>query len=239
VEARRRKSCAEIHRDFHRASTENARSAGCAGAAGAAEITVLAGMGVVSGLRDVAPAFENSTGHKVIVSFEAGPSLMQKVNAGVPADLVTHYPEVIDDLIKQGKVVDRRVDFARAGVGVAVKAGAPKPDIVSTEAFKHAMLAAKSIAYSTGASGIIAAKLMERLGIAEQLKDRIKLVDGVAVAEIVAKGGSRDRHSADQRHPARCRRRLRRAVAGGTTGLRRFRRRRAGVSKLPDAAHAP
>jgi molybdate transport system substrate-binding protein len=159
-----------------------------AGTAGAAEITVLAGMGVVSGLRDVAPAFENATGHKVIVSFEAGPSLMQKVNAGVPADLVTHYPEVIDDLIKQGKVVDRRVDFARAGVGVAVKAGAPKPDIVSTEAFKHAMLAAKSIAYSTGASGIIAAKLMERLGIAEQLKDRIKLVDGIPVAEIVAKG---------------------------------------------------
>ena len=152
------------------------------GAAGAAEITVLGGMGVVSGVRDVAPAFERATGHKVIVSFEAGPSLMQKINAGAPADLVTHYPDVIDDLIKQGKVVGSRVDFARAGVGVAVKAGAPKPDIGSTEAFKHAMLAAKSIAYSTGASGIIAAKLMERL------KDKIKLVDGVPVAEIVARG---------------------------------------------------
>ena len=62
------------------------------GAAGAAEITVLAGMGVVSGVRDAAPALERATGHKVIVSFEAGPSLMQKVNAGAPADLVTHYP---------------------------------------------------------------------------------------------------------------------------------------------------
>ena len=68
-------------------------------AAGAVEITVLAGMGAVSGVRDVAPAFEGTTGHKVIVSFEAGPSLMQKVNAGAPADLVAHYPEVIDDLI--------------------------------------------------------------------------------------------------------------------------------------------
>jgi molybdate transport system substrate-binding protein len=123
------------------------------GAAGAAEITVLAGMGVVSGVRDVAPAFERATGHKVIVSFEAGLSLMQKVNAGAPADLVTHYPEVIDDLIKQGKVVGSRVDFARAGVGVAVKAGAPKPGIETPEAFKRVMLAAKSIAYSrTGAS---------------------------------------------------------------------------------------
>src|ERR1700704_1971355 len=160
-----------------------------AGQSGAAEVTVLAGMGVVSGVRDVAASFERATGHKVNVSFEAGPSLMQKVNAGAPADLVTHYPEIIDDLIKQGKVVGSRVDFARAGVGVAVKAGAPKPDISTPEAFRRAMLAAKSIAYArTGASGIIAAKLMERLGLAEQLKDKTKLVDGVPVAEVVAKG---------------------------------------------------
>jgi molybdate transport system substrate-binding protein len=159
------------------------------GAAGAAELTVLAGMGVVSGVRDVAPAFERATGHKVIVSFEAGPSLMQKVTSNAPADLVVHYPEAIDDLIKQGRVVGNRVDFARAGVGVAVRAGAPKPDISTPEAFKRALLAAKSIAYSrAGASGIIAAKLMERLGLAGQLKDKIMLVDGVPVAEVVAKG---------------------------------------------------
>ena len=139
------------------------------GAAGAAELTVLAGMGVVSGVRDVAPAFERATGHKVIVSFESGPSLMQKVTSNAPADLVVHYPEAIDDLIKQGRVVGSRVDFARAGVGVAVKAGAPKPDISTPEAFRRALLAANSIAYSrAGASGIIAAKLMERLGLAEQ-----------------------------------------------------------------------
>jgi molybdate transport system substrate-binding protein len=136
----------------------------------------------------VSPTFERVTGHKAIVSFEPGPSLMQRVNAGSPADLVTHYPDVIGDLIQQGKVVGSRIDFARAGVGVTVKAGAPRPDIGSTEAFRHAMLAAKSIAYSTGASGIIAAKLMGRLGIAEQVNGKIKLVDGVPVAEIVAKG---------------------------------------------------
>ena len=154
------------------------------GVAGAAEVTVLASMGVVSGVRDVASAFERATGHKVIVSFEAGPSLMQKINSNAPADVVTHYPEIIDDLVKQGKVVGSRVDFARA-----VKAGAPKPDISTPEAFRRAMLAAKSLAYArTGASGIIAAKLMERLGLSEQLKDKTKLVDGVPVAEIVARG---------------------------------------------------
>ena len=159
------------------------------GASGAAELTVLAGMGVVSGVRDVALAFERATGHKVIVSFEAGPSLMQKVTSNAPADLVVHYPEAIDDLIKQGRVVGSRVDFARAGVGVAVKAGAPKPDISTPEAFRRALLAANSIAYSrAGASGIIAAKLMERRGLAGQLKDKTLLVDGVPVAEVVAKG---------------------------------------------------
>ena len=198
------------------------------GAAGAAELTVLAGMGVVSGVRDVAFAFQRATGHKVIVSFEAGPSLMQKVTSNAPADLVTHYPEVIDDLIKQGRVVGSRVDFARAGVGVAVKAGAPKPDISTPEAFKRAMLAAKSIAYSrTGASGIIAAKLMERLGLAEQLKDQDQARRRRPGGRARGERRSRDRHAADQRHPAGCRRRLRRSAAGGAAGLRRFRRRRA------------
>jgi len=77
----------------------------------------------------------------------------------------------------------------RAGIGVAVKAGAPKPDIGSADAFKRSMLAAKSIAYSrAGASGVYVANLMERLGIADQVKDKVKLVDGVPVAELVAKG---------------------------------------------------
>jgi molybdate transport system substrate-binding protein len=115
---------------------------------------------------------------------------MNKINANAPADLVTHYPDAIDDLIKKGKVLaGTRVDFARGGIGLAVREGAPKPDIGSAEAFKHTMLAAKSVAYSrTGASGLYAAKLMERLGIAEEMKSKTRLVDGVPVAEVVAKG---------------------------------------------------
>jgi molybdate transport system substrate-binding protein len=155
----------------------------------AAEIVVLTNLGVVSAVRDLAPAFERASGHKVIVSFEAGNAMMQKINANAPADLVTQTPDAIDALIRQGKVVGDRVDFARAGIGVAVKAGAAKPDISSADAFKRSMLAAKSIAYSrSGASGVYVAKLMERLGIADQVKDKIKLVDGVPVAELVAKG---------------------------------------------------
>jgi molybdate transport system substrate-binding protein len=160
------------------------------GTAKAAELTVLTSQGVVSAVRDLAPAFEKASGHKVIVSFEAGPSLMNKINANAPADLVTHYPSAVDDLIKQGKVLaGTRTDFARGGIGLAVKSGAPKPDIGSAEAFKRAMLSAKSVAYSrAGASGIYMAKLMERLGIADEMRSKTKLVDGVPVAEIVAKG---------------------------------------------------
>jgi molybdate transport system substrate-binding protein len=152
----------------------------------AAEIVVLTNLGVVSAVRDLAPAFERASGHKVIISFELGNAMMQKINSNAP---VTQTPDVIDSLIKQGKVVGERVDFARAGIGVAVKAGAPKPDIGSADAFKRSMLAAKSIAYSrAGASGVYVANLMERLGIADQVKDKVKLVDGVPVAELVAKG---------------------------------------------------
>jgi molybdate transport system substrate-binding protein len=156
----------------------------------AAEITVLTSQGVVSAVRDLAPAFERASGHRVVVSFEAGPSLMNKIDSNAPADLVTHYPRAIDDLIKTGKVLaGSRVDFARGGIGLAVRAGAPKPDIGSVEAFRRSMLAAKSVAYSkTGASGLYVAKLMERLGIAEQMAGKTQLVDGVPVADVVAKG---------------------------------------------------
>src|SRR5438552_10657719 len=155
----------------------------------AAEIVVLTNMGVVSAVRDLAPAFERASGHKVIISFELGNAMMQKINSNAPADVVTQTPEVIDDLIKQGKVVGERVDFARAGIGVAVKAGAPKPDIGSADAFKRSMLAAKSIAYSrAGASGVYVAKLMERLGIADALAAKTKFVDGRPVAEAIARG---------------------------------------------------
>jgi len=155
----------------------------------AAEITVLGGMGVVSGLHDLAPAFEKMTGNKVIVRFEQNNDLNKLIESGVAADIAALQPQQVDEFIKAGKMVaGTKTNFTQAGVGVAVKKGAPKPDISTVAAFKAAMLNAKSIGYSRGGSGIISAKVMEKLGIAEQLKARTKFIDGIPVAEIVAKG---------------------------------------------------
>src|SRR5262249_61125035 len=151
----------------------------------AAEIVVLTNLGVVSAVRDLAPAFERASGHKVIVCFELGNAMMQKINSNAPADLVTQTPDVIDSLIKQGKVVGERVDFARAGIGVAVKAGAPKPDIGSADAFKRSILAAKSIAYSrAGASGVYAPNLMERISPPDPTKKKATPLTRLPVCEL-------------------------------------------------------
>ncbi len=157
--------------------------------ASSAEITVLAGMGVISGVSDLAPAYEKLTGHSVIVRFEQAAAMNEKINTGAQADIAALQPEQVDNFIKQGKMVDgTKTNFAQAGVGVAVKAGAPRPDISTVEAFKNAMINAKSIGYSQAGSGMIAAKVMEKLGIADQLKPKTKFINGLPVAEAVAKG---------------------------------------------------
>ena len=155
----------------------------------AAEITVLAGMGVISGVSDLAPAYEKLTGHTVTVKFEQAAAMNAMINSGAPADIAALQPEQVDNFITQGKMVaGTKTNFAQAGVGVAVKTGAPRPDISTAEAFKNAMINAKSIGYSQAGSGMIAAKVMEKLGIADQLKPKTKFINGLPVAEAVAKG---------------------------------------------------
>jgi len=155
-----------------------------AGAAQAAEITVLASMGGISGVRDLAAGFMAATGHKVIASQEA--NVMTKVNAGA-ADIVTGGPGAIDNLIKEGKVVGARVDWARAGIGVAVKKGAPKPDLSNTAAFVRMLRNAKSIGYSSVGSGQMTHDIIKRLGLEDELKARTKRLDGFPAAEAVAR----------------------------------------------------
>lgn len=163
-----------------------AAGVGAGHSARAAEIVILASQGNVSGVRDMAAGFERASGHKVVVSQER--NVIAKVNADAPADVVTANPPVIDDLIKRGKVVGRRVDFARAGIGVAIRAGAPKPDLSTTEAFVRMLRNAKSIGYSTVGSGLMAANIIKQLGLTEELKARTKFLDGFPAAEAVARG---------------------------------------------------
>ncbi|HZO47851.1 MAG TPA: substrate-binding domain-containing protein [Xanthobacteraceae bacterium] len=152
----------------------------------AAEIIILGSQGSISGARDMAAAFEKASGHKVIARQER--DVMATVNAGTPADIATLNPPLIDKLIKEGKVVGSRVDFARAGIGVAIKAGAPKPDLSNTEAFVRTLRNAKSIGYSQAGSGLMVANIIKALGLTEELKPRTKFLDGFPAAEAVARG---------------------------------------------------
>ena len=145
--------------------------------ADAAEIKVLSTVGMQPALPELFAQFEAATGHKIAVTWGLAAVLKTKFQeGGAPADVVVLTAPLVEDLVKQGKVAaDSRKDVARSGVGVAVKAGAPKPDISTPEALKAAVLAAKSVGFAQqGASGVAFAKALERLGIAEQVKAKYK-----------------------------------------------------------------
>ena len=160
-----------------------------AGSVCAAEIIVLANQGGFTGARDLAAAFEQSTGHKVVVVSAQSAVMNQKIDANEPADVVSQFLDQFEDLVKRGKVVPGSyVEYARVGNGVAVKAGAPKPDISTPEAFKRAMLNAKSISYSNNGTGPYNTRLFQRLGIYDQIKDKIVISGGGPIAADVAAG---------------------------------------------------
>jgi molybdate transport system substrate-binding protein len=156
-------------------------------AAQAAELTILTNQGATPGVRELAAAFERASGNKVTVLQETGPALEQRLANG-PADLITSNPGQIEGFIKKGWVVGTPVPFALAGLGVSVRAGAPKPDISTVEAYKAALLAAKSIGYSRGCSGTNAAAGIKELGLAEALKAKTVFTEDGPVVEALAKG---------------------------------------------------
>ena len=158
------------------------------GAVLAAELIILTNQGATPGVRELAVAFERASGHKVIVIQEEGAALEQRINTG-PADLVTGNPPAIEALVKNGRVVASTVTpFVLAGLGLSVRAGAPKPDISTVEGFKQAMLKAKSIGHSQNGTGPYNTKLFQRLGIYEQVKHKVVLSKGRPVATYVASG---------------------------------------------------
>jgi molybdate transport system substrate-binding protein len=149
-----------------------------AGAVDAAEIKVLASNALKTALEELGPQFEKASEHKLSFTFNAAVPLKAEIEKGVAFDVAILSAPITEDLVKQGKLVAAtRADIARSGAGLAVKRGAPKPDISTTEAFKRTLLDAKSICYvEQGATGIYLKGLFERLGIAEQLKSKTKLL---------------------------------------------------------------
>jgi molybdate transport system substrate-binding protein len=160
------------------------------GATSAAEINVIASTAMREVLEELIPLFERASGHKVTVSFQSGAVLPAKIKEGAQADLVVTTPETIDDLVKAAKVLaNSRVDFVRSGAGVAVRAGAPKPEIGTPDAFRTALLAAKSVGYSQGPSGVHFLAVLARLGIADQVKAKGVVPPlGQRVGALVARG---------------------------------------------------
>src|SRR5713226_4821499 len=159
--------------------------------AGGAEIKVISSNALKTTLEQLAPAFEKATGHRIVFTWGAAVPLKAEIEKGATFDLAVLTTTAVDDLIKQGKLLGAtRATLANSGAGVAVRKGAPKPDISTVEAFKRALLNAKSVAYvEQGGTGIYLKALLPRLGIADALKDRIKLLPpGNPAAHAVANG---------------------------------------------------
>jgi molybdate transport system substrate-binding protein len=147
-------------------------------AANAAEIKVISSNALKTVLQELAPAFEKATEHKLVFTWGAAVPLKAQIENGEAFDLAVLTTAGIDDLIKQGKLLAAtRANLATSGAGVAVRKGAPKPDIGTVDAFKRALLNAKSVAYvEQGGTGIYLKQLLPRLGIADALKDKLKLL---------------------------------------------------------------
>jgi len=160
----------------------------------AAELQVLSTVALQSVVEDVAPKFEAASGHKLKVVFGVGVPLAKRVQDGEAADLYLGPRGSIDSLIKAAKVVPNSdVTLARSSVGVAIRRGTPKPDISNADALKRALLSAKGISYSNpafgGTSGVHFAKVLERLGIAEEMKVKTKFPpEGGLTARFLASG---------------------------------------------------
>jgi molybdate transport system substrate-binding protein len=154
------------------------------------EIRVMSSNAFRQAYLELVPEFEKASGHKVVTSFVGGVDLMKRMKTGESVDLVILAGNSVDELIQLGKVVPgSRVDLAKVGVGVAVRAGAAKPDVSSADALKRALLAARSIGYSSGPSGAYLARMFERMGIADELKPKLKQAPpGVPVGGLIMRG---------------------------------------------------
>ncbi len=159
----------------------------------AAELKVLTSVALTTALNELSPIFEQKTSNKLVISYDLAAVQKKRILDGERADVIILTRAMMEDLAKQNKLASPDiVNVAGTPVALAARAGAPKPDISTVEAFKQTLLAAKSISYADpakgGLSGVVAGKAIERLGIAEQLKAKTTLVPGAQSPDLVAKG---------------------------------------------------
>jgi molybdate transport system substrate-binding protein len=158
------------------------------------EIKVFASGGFKAAYLALVPGFERASGRKVLTAWGssvagAATSIPNRLAAGEPVDLVIMAGDALDKLIERGLVASgSRVDLARSGIGVAMRAGAPRPDLSSVDTFMRALRRAKSVAHSSSASGIYLRGLFQRLGLYDTLGDRIRQIEGEPVGAVVARG---------------------------------------------------
>jgi molybdate transport system substrate-binding protein len=154
----------------------------------AAEITVLASTAVRTSLDQLAPQFEKATGNKVVMTYGPTTVLKEKIDQGAAFDVAILTTPVADSLAISGKLDMARTPVAHSGIGVAIRKGAAKPDVSTTDSFRQTLLNAQSIGYTAGgATGPYLLSLFEKLGIAETLKPKLKLLKG-GVGEAVTSG---------------------------------------------------
>jgi molybdate transport system substrate-binding protein len=155
----------------------------------AAEVKVLSTQAMRSVMEQMIPEFERASGHRVTIEFNTANLMANRIKGGETPDFAILTPQLVDELAKLGKMsAASKITLARAGVGIAVRTGAPRPDISTPDALKRTLLNAKSIAYtSTGQSGAYFAGLIERLGIAAEVKAKAKIPAGGSTGELVVK----------------------------------------------------
>jgi molybdate transport system substrate-binding protein len=152
------------------------------GAARTAEINAFISTAIKAATDELLPPFERASGHSIRASYAPSGALIPRFDRGEPVDVFLTDAPAIDTLIKQGKIAGGRADLARTGIGIAVRKGAPKPDVSSAEALKRALLAAKTVGHAAPAGGSITAAhiqgVFQRLGIAAQVTPKVKLAAG-------------------------------------------------------------
>jgi molybdate transport system substrate-binding protein len=163
------------------------------GAAMAADIRVLSAGAVEPGLRAAAAAFKKQSGHDVNITFNTAPEIRKRIVGGEAFDVVIAPPAALDEFAAAGKVTTDRVNLGRVGMGVAVRPGAPVPDISSSEALKRSVLQADSIVFNRASSGIYFENLLKKMEIYEQVQAKTtRYADGASVMEHVLKGKGRE-----------------------------------------------